>query len=232
MLHGHLRWEESVLYAAEGGMVYSTAPPINRGFPKHTARNDGFPGKRGGGVPAGSEPVVAASAAVPHLSGTRPETALPVSIDWKPLWDHVERQFPCDPRSVHGPDHWRRVERNGLLVCSGTGAVPEVVRLFALFHDSRREHDGYDVTHGARGAELAASLRGVLFDVSDAHLDLLQYACTWHTHGDTSVDPTIGACWDADRLDLGRVGITPSPRFMSTELGRRIAEHGSIEPFL
>jgi len=35
-------------------------------------------------------------------------------------------------------------------------------------------------------------------------------------------DKTIGACWGADRLDLTRVGIEPSRRFMSTELGKRL----------
>jgi uncharacterized protein len=28
-------------------------------------------------------------------------------------------------------------------------------------------------------------------------------------------------CWDADRLDLGRVGKRPSPRFLGTEYARR-----------
>ncbi len=155
-----------------------------------------------------------------------------MSTDWQRLREHLERQYPGGPRSIHGPDHWRRVEKNGLAICADTDAVEDVVRLFALFHDSRREHDGYDTVHGARGAELAGSLRGVLFELSDAHFELLHYACTWHTHGELSEDPTIGACWDADRLDLGRVGITPSPRYMSTRLGRRAAKHGSIEPFL
>ena len=29
------------------------------------------------------------------------------------------------------------------------------------------------------------------------------------------------ACWDADRLDLSRVDITPEPRYLCTEHGRR-----------
>jgi uncharacterized protein len=32
---------------------------------------------------------------------------------------------------------------------------------------------------------------------------------------------TIAVCWDADRLQLPRVGITPDPALMSTEAGRR-----------
>jgi hypothetical protein len=36
-------------------------------------------------------------------------------------------------------------------------------------------------------------------------------------------DVTIQTCWDADRLDLGRVGIRPDPARMGTEAGKRIA---------
>ena len=96
----------------------------------------------------------------------------------------------------------------------------------------RRLHDGMDFEHGPRGAAFAATLRGTLFDLSDAHFDLLSYACTWHPHGEVSDDPTIGTCWDADRLDLERIGCRPVAQFMSTEFGRKIAARGSIQSFL
>jgi uncharacterized protein len=152
--------------------------------------------------------------------------------NWKRLWTHVQREFQCDGESVHGPEHWRRVERNGLLVATRSGAVVEVVRLFAVFHDSRREHDGCDETHGALGAAYAASLRGMLFDLSDEHFQLLHYACTWHAHGGLTDQPTVGTCWDADRLDLGRVGIKPKAVLMSTDFGREIAAHRSVADFI
>ena len=31
--------------------------------------------------------------------------------------------------------------------------------------------------------------------------------------------PTVDVCFDADRLDLGRVGIAPNPKLMATEQG-------------
>jgi uncharacterized protein len=148
------------------------------------------------------------------------------------LWRVVEEQFRGARHSVHGPDHWRRVEQNGLLLATRTGADVEVVRLFALFHDSRRRDDGMDEGHGIWGAEFAASLRGQLFELSDERFALLQYACIWHTDQERHEDPTIGTCWDADRLDLGRVGVIPDPAFMSTEFGGEIADYGSILPFL
>lgn len=148
------------------------------------------------------------------------------------VWRLVTGKFDRGHHSVHGPDHWRRVERNGLVLATRTGANIMVVRLFALFHDSRRVNDGWDPQHGARGAEHAATLRGVEFDLSDEDFERLHYACIWHTEGHHHDDPTIGTCWDADRLDLGRVGITPSKKFMSTEFAREISERGSIEDFL
>ena len=36
-------------------------------------------------------------------------------------------------------------------------------------------------------------------------------------------EPTIDACFDADRLDLGRVGITPDPNKMATAKGKELA---------
>jgi uncharacterized protein len=72
----------------------------------------------------------------------------------------------------------------------------------------------------------------VLFDISDEHFNLLSYACSWHAHGHLSDDPTIGTCWDADRLDLGRVGVYPAAQYMSTAFGRDIAMRGSIYAFV
>jgi len=145
------------------------------------------------------------------------------------LWHRVTSEFDHRPYSIHGPDHWRRVERNGLLLATRSGANIIVVRLFALFHDCRRMNDGWDPGHGARGAEHAASLRGVEYDLPDEDFERLHYACTWHTEGRRHDDPTIGTCWDADRLDLGRAGITPNSLFMSTEFAREIADRGSLE---
>ena len=152
--------------------------------------------------------------------------------DFNQVWQLVVGQFHAPGYCVRGPDHWRRVERNGLLLATRTGGDIAVVRLFALFHDSRRENDGWDDGHGARGAEYAGSLRGTAFQVSDERFDLLHYACVWHTDSEHHDDPTIATCWDADRLDLGRVGAIPDPRFMSTDFGREMAEYGSIQPFI
>lgn len=115
------------------------------------------------------------------------------------------------------------MEQNGLLLATKTGADITVVRLFALFHDAQRVNETVDHGHGVRSAKLAVSLRGSLFDISDEAFALLDSACAGHTDGQRTGDPTIGTCWDADRLDLGRVNIIPDERFMSTAFGKELA---------
>ena len=99
-----------------------------------------------------------------------------------------------------------------------------VIRLFAYLHDSCRENDDYDVEHGPRAAKMIEGLRdNLLKDLSDEQFSLLQQACRLHTTTHSTGNPTIDACFDADRLDLGRVGITPIPEKMATEKGKEMA---------
>jgi uncharacterized protein len=156
----------------------------------------------------------------------------PKEIPFEDLSQRVIAQFKGDIHSIHGLAHWRRVEQNGALLCSRTGADFIVVRLFALFHDACRADEGEDDGHGARGAVLAGSWRGKFFHLDDARFNLLEAACRNHTDGGVSPDITIGTCWDADRLDLGRVGLIPREEYMSTPFGKEIARAGSIYPFM
>lgn len=126
--------------------------------------------------------------------------------------------LPVD--GFHGVVHWARVLENGLRIAEANGPDREVVRLFALFHDSRRVNEDQDDGHGLRGGELARSLRGKLVHLDDDRFELLFEACRLHTDGLMTGDRTLLACWDADRLDLGRVGITPDPRRLGTKAGR------------
>ncbi len=137
-------------------------------------------------------------------------------IDLKPLVHQILEDYALPPHGTHGVGHWARVPENGLRLADATGAKIEVVQLFAVFHDSRRINEGHDDGHGERGADLAAELRGDLFDLSNADFELLCEACACHTDGLTEADVTIQTCWDSDRLDLGRVGIVPAPKKLCT----------------
>jgi uncharacterized protein len=127
-------------------------------------------------------------------------------------------------RGAHGVVHWARVLENGRRLAAATGARIEVVTLFALFHDSRRVNEHSDFGHGYRGAKFARSLRGKLVHLDDDDFHLLFEACRLHTDGLTEGDITLQACWDADRLDLGRVGIMPEPNLLCTDAARDLID--------
>lgn len=147
-------------------------------------------------------------------------------IDYSKIKEFIKGQSLLDAHSIHGTEHWRYVERNGLLLADLSGADKTVVRLFALFHDSRRFNDGYDTEHGHRGAELALKTRGILYNITDYQFDLLTKACEWHTKRRSTGIITIDTCFDADRLDLPRAGYIPDPVKMATTYGAKIAALG------
>jgi uncharacterized protein len=139
------------------------------------------------------------------------------------LIKRVISEFPINPKGHHGTAHWMRVRANGLLLAAETGANPVVIELFALFHDSQRHNENTDPEHGKRGALNAVRYREMgAFKVSDAELELVYNACWGHTYEDIA-NPciTIHTCWDADRLDLGRVGIVPDPERLFTIVAKR-----------
>ena len=108
------------------------------------------------------------------------------------------------------------VRRSGQLIRAASDCDAELVLLFALFHDSRRFNEFHDPDHGSRGGELAREMCGTAFQLEPDRLATLADACTRHDKGQTAGDTTTGVCWDADRLNLWRVGITPDPRLLST----------------
>lgn len=127
--------------------------------------------------------------------------------------------------SVHGLLHWQNVERNGLYLAQREGGDLSIVSLFALFHDSQRVNEYEDPEHGARGAYLANSFFQIgRLRISQKQLGVLIYACTHHTDQIIHDDVTTKCCWDADRLDLTRIGISPDPEMLNTESAKSVAE--------
>ena len=132
----------------------------------------------------------------------------------------VLEEYSLAWEGVHGVSHWARVLENGRRLAPQTGANLEVVELFAVLHDSKRKNDGIDFLHGPEGAVNAAKLRGFAFELDDANFELLRHACADHTRGFTRADVTVQTCWDADRLDLNRVGILPRQKLLCTQPAR------------
>ncbi|MFA5964519.1 MAG: hypothetical protein WC804_10935 [Sphingomonas sp.] len=129
-------------------------------------------------------------------------------------------EFALDRGGVHGTGHWERVRVNGAYLAEREGANRWVVEIFAYIHDIKRHHDGGDPEHGLRAADWAQWANGRHFELSGEELDLLVRACTHHSKGLTEEDVTVQCCWDADRLDLGRTGKVPHPKYLCTATGR------------
>lgn len=149
----------------------------------------------------------------------------------------IRDRYQLDWHGIHGVSHWARVRLNGLKLSARTGAIPEIVELFAFLHDSCRVDDGFDREHGWRAARFATSLLGTHIFLPDRQFDLLLQACGGHTVSDPHHNVTVQTCWDADRLDLGRVGIVPDPMRLCTAAAqdqamiewayRRSIDHGN-----
>jgi uncharacterized protein len=142
------------------------------------------------------------------------------------LWQLCEAVAPLKNSYIHGVHHWRRVEEFGLMLARETGASELVVRLFAALHDCQRCSDHNDPGHGHRAAAFARDLFSQpavaqAMGIEPEAAEKLFYALQHHNDGMTSDDATVGTCWDADRLDLPRVGVKPAARLMSTQAGKR-----------
>jgi len=134
--------------------------------------------------------------------------------------EHCCQAYKMDHNGLHGFYHWMRVLQNGRQLAKAENANIKVVELFSLLHDTQRRNENYDPEHGMRAAQFARKIRGSWFDVTDTEMELLSEALIHHSEGYTDGDVTVRVCWDADRLDLGRVGIEPKPDKLCTVSAR------------
>jgi uncharacterized protein len=146
------------------------------------------------------------------------------------ILETVRAASPASTSPIHGDDHWRRVAALGLALAATDPAVDaELVVLFGITHDAKRTGDGFDLVHGP---EAARYVRRLDLGLSADRLELLTSALAEHSDGWTTSDPTIGACWDADRLDLYRLGRVPRDDLLSTREARTPALRGRARRFL
>ena len=136
----------------------------------------------------------------------------------------ILEQFRIDSLGILGATHWARLLNHGITRSTERSADLLAVKLWAFLHDSQRHDDYGDRLHSKRGAEYATSLNTVYFELSSPRLDLLFETIEHHSDGKDHTHKTIQTCWDADRLDLGRVHITQNPRFLSQEATKYIDE--------
>jgi uncharacterized protein len=132
----------------------------------------------------------------------------------------LRQAYQLDWDGPHGYRHWVRVRENGLRLAGATGANAKVAELFAFLHDVGRQNDGWDTKHGLRAVAYIEGEGQRFFDLSPAELELLKFACAHHTDGKRDADVSVQVCWDADRLDLGRVHIRPEARYLCTPVAQ------------
>lgn len=127
---------------------------------------------------------------------------------------------PGPIEQIHGREHSLRVIQNGMILSIFTGVNLKVVQTFGNYHDCRRHNDGNDPEHGKRAADLLRAIRrNAPTGLNDTEFEELCFACENHTSLHRSGNITIDTCFDADRLDLKRLGIKPDPEKMATEIG-------------
>lgn len=152
------------------------------------------------------------------------------NIEKQIIFNGAVTQMKLDPFGIHGVNHWYRVYENCLNIWRLTNDVYDVPHdddwffwNFAMLHDCCRIYDTTDPGHGARAAKLIPD------DDSDFNR-VLRHAILGHTNGKISTNEGVAVCWDADRLDLPRVGIVPDHKLMSTEAGRTLAKQMAAPP--
>jgi uncharacterized protein len=141
----------------------------------------------------------------------------------KALLQRIKDQYQLNLNSDHGIDHWNRVNEISQYLSKETGADTTVVSLFAYLHDSKRIDEDYDPEHGVRAALFINELyEEKLLDITLSQFNDLVTACKFHSQIEIKpANITIATCWDADRLDLCRLGATPDPEYLFSNAARK-----------
>ena len=139
----------------------------------------------------------------------------------KELINLLQRESKLFHSPIHGFKHWRTVEKNGMYLSQFNDGDPAVISHFAYLHDCMRVNEHRDDGHGLRGGKYALKNKDIL-ELNEHQLDLLYKACAGHTGGRNPSCDTIACCWDADRLDIRRVGLEPDLQWYNTDAARKM----------
>lgn len=110
--------------------------------------------------------------------------------------------FKREPFSMHGVLHEYRVLIFAFLIGTREGADVEALCYSAIFHDTQRNDDGFDLEHAARAAEWVNK-----FDIYN--IKKIKNIIKWHTPSDKDIPDLnleIKCFKDADALDRWRIG--------------------------
>lgn len=141
---------------------------------------------------------------------------------WDDVAGRLSEVLPLPDSQIHGYEHARRVGLFAEMLARTYGADPLFAVVAAYCHDCGRLNDGEDPEHGKRSWQRCADSVSRLF--TGAPLDQLRVAIEEHPLGMTSDVPLIAALWDADRVDLMRLGYKLESRFFSDSRAMKLAE--------
>lgn len=154
-----------------------------------------------------------------------------ISFDYEKIRCYSASRWPIDMGKTHGVEHWDRVARFGRMLYQ-EGADMDVILAFAYLHDAERMNNAEDIEHGKRASLLIDRIRETeLWALNNEQIAKLKRACELHTIEHCTGDLTIDTCFDADRMDLLRVGITPSPERMATKRGAELVADPYYEKY-
>lgn len=145
----------------------------------------------------------------------------------KELLNLVKSQFKLDIKGLHGVEHWERVYENTQTLAKHYDIKSDVFELFALLHDSKREDEYTDIKHGKRAAIYVKELiTNNTIKIATEDKKRLLFACSNHTKSNKKAklyeDLVVQICLDADRLDIGRVGLEPEEKYFNTDYAKKI----------
>ncbi|MCL4353437.1 MAG: hypothetical protein M1484_04060 [Patescibacteria group bacterium] len=139
------------------------------------------------------------------------------------LFRLIKSQYDLPINSLHGLPHWKHVEALGRRLATSTKADLRVITLFAYLHDSCRKNDDFDPEHGVRAVKFVKELfEAKMLNITTKQLETLVFACQFHNQ--KQIKPkniTVATCWDADKLDLERMGTTPDSNYLFTEVAKK-----------
>ncbi|HBG14571.1 MAG TPA: hypothetical protein DDW96_04515 [Synergistaceae bacterium] len=133
----------------------------------------------------------------------------------------------CRGLVLHGIPHLRRVAILSGRLSKAVGEDVESAVVMGFLHDSARKNDGNDIEHAHDSAILARELIERFFPHLD--VDRICDAIEGHADGEVTKDPLTACLWDADRLELKRIGRTIDTELLSTKVAKRLArrrQHG------
>lgn len=144
--------------------------------------------------------------------------------DKRHLLSFARLQFKLNMDGYHGIRHWERVESVGLELARVNKINPDIITAFAYIHDCCRQNEEHDPEHGLRSALAWAHYTEYApIGLSLHQKNLVYQAIRDHNLGLTVAPIEVQTCWDADRLDLPRVGCQVDTNKLCTKAG--IAYH-------